>query len=290
MKKLILSLSLTAALGLQAAEVNVSPADLTSAWNNAADGDVLVMSEGSYTGSLTFPSGKTITLKAADGATVDFLANIRASDETLTNGGVIFDGFAINPSNDYLFDLSKYGNVKTITMKNCSITGIGRCFLRTSNTGYSVDEIILDGCLIYNCGTNGYNFIYPKHIVKSVSVSNSTLYNYTNGESLFCPNASDATNAFTFNFTNNTVYRWGKSNDRALAKVAGNYGAGSVYTIKDNIIYKGGADNITPYINVTNLRLETTFVVCECYILTVNLDDSFFAWRAAARSYNGFYM
>ena len=42
--------------------------------------------------------------------------------------------------------------------------------------------------------------------------------------------------------------------------------------------------------NVTNLRLETTFVVCECYILTVNLDDSFFAWRAAARSYNGFYM
>lgn len=264
MKKLFLSLALTAGLGLQAAEVNVTTGDFADAYAAAADGDVLVLAEGSYGGQLTFPSGKTITLKAADGAAVDFLSLFRANDASLTDGGIILEGLDIHPTDSYFINLDNYGHIKTITVKDCSIHGIGRCFLRTNSTGNTIDEIIFENCLIYDCGSGGWNFMYPKHIVKKVDVSNSTLYNYTNGESLFKPNAKDESNAFVFSFTNNTVYRWGKSNDRALAKVEGNYGAGSVYTLKDNIIYKGGADNITPYIvhaNAGSLVAKNNLVV-----------------------------
>jgi pectin methylesterase-like acyl-CoA thioesterase len=123
---------------------------------------------------------------------------------------------------------------------------VARCFLRTNNDTNTIGEIIFDNCVIHDCGSGGWNFMYPKHIVKSVKVSNSTLCNYTNGESFFFANGKDQNNVFTFEFTNNTVYRWAKSNDRALCKTEGKYSTESTYTFANNIVWKGGSDNVKP--------------------------------------------
>lgn len=239
-------LAMLATMVAHAAQIDVTPATFAEAYANAAAGDVLLLGEGAYGGQLTFPSGKTITMKAADGAEVTFACTFRANDAALSDGGIILEGLKVAQDDSYFINLDNYGDIKTITIRGCEVSGIGRCFLRTNSTGHNIDEIVFDNCLIHDCGTGGWNFMYPKHVVKRVSVSNSTLYNYQNGESLFMPNASDANNVFTFEFSSNTVYRWGKSNDRALCKTEGKYSAASAYIFTDNIVYKGGADNVKP--------------------------------------------
>lgn len=241
-----LLLTLLAVLNISAAEVNVDPATLQSALSDAADGDVLVLSEGAYGGQLTFPSEKSVTFKAAEGADVAFACLFRANDETLTGGGIILDGLKIAISDSYFINLDKYGDIKRIEVRNCDISNVARCFLRTNNEQNTIDEIIFDNCVIHDCGSGGWNFMYPKHIVKKLTVSRSTLYNYTNGESLFFANGKDQSNVFAFEFKNNTVYRWAKSNDRALCKTEGKYSTESTFTFTDNIVYKGGASGVMP--------------------------------------------
>lgn len=237
-----------AAMTLSAAEVAVGPSTLDASFNAAADGDVLLLETGAYGGTLTFPAGKTVTIKAAPEADVTFSALFRANDASLTGGGIVVDGVKISITDSYFINLDKYGDIAGIEFRNCDIANIARCFLRTSTEGKSIDHIVFDNCIIHDCGNGGWNFIYPKHTVKSVSVSNSTLYDYIGGESFFYPYTTDTNNNLTFTFKNNTVYRWAKSNDRALAKVEGKYGEGSTYVFTDNIIYKGGADNVTPFV------------------------------------------
>ncbi len=239
-------LMLLAALSAGAVETSVDPATLQKAFASAADGDVLLLAEGAYGGQFTFPAGKTVTLKAAPEADVTFGGLFRANDATLTDGGIVLDGLNIRITDSYFISLDNYGDIREITVRNCEVANVGRCFLRTNNAGFKIDGITFDNCKIHDCGTGGWNFLYPKHAVGSVTVTNSTLYNYQTGESFFCPNANAADNTLTFTFTHNTVYRWGKSNDRALCKSEGRYSKSSVYTFTDNIVYKGGANGVLP--------------------------------------------
>lgn len=248
MRKQLLSISLVAALAGSAAQVQVDPSSFQSAYDGAADGDVLLLSEGAYGGTLTFPARKTVTLKAAPDAEVRFASLFRANDASLSGGGIILDGVKVSITDSYFINLDNYGDITTISMLNCEIADIARCFLRTNNDANSIGEIRFENCVIRDCGSGGWNFMYPKHSVKNVSVSNCTLYNYSNGESFFMPNAANADNVLIFTFRNNTVYKWGKSNDRAIAKVEKKYSSESVYTFTDNIICKGGADGIKPYV------------------------------------------
>ena len=235
-----------AALFVNAAVVNVNPSTLSGAYSEAADGDVLVLDEGAYGGQLTFPDKKTVTFRAAEGADVTFACLFRANDETLSGGGIILEGLKISITDSYFINLDKYGDIKRIEVRNCEISNIARCFLRTNNDQNTIDDITFDKCIIHDCGSGGWNFMYPKHIVKKLSVTRSTLYNYQNGESLFFANGKNQSNVFTFVFSSNTVYRWAKSNDRAFCKTESKYSPESVYTFTDNIVYKGGADNVTP--------------------------------------------
>ena len=237
---------LLAAFSVNAANIDVTTSTLSTAYANAQDGDVLVLGAGSYSGQLTFPSGKTLTLQAAEGADVQFGCVFRANDASLTGGGIVLDGLKVYTTDSYFINLDNYGDITKIVVRHCDVSGIARCFLRTSNTDKAIGELVFDNNVIHDCGTGGWNFLYPKHIVRKLTVTNSTLYNYVNGESFFMPNGTDQTNVFTLHFTNNTVYRWAKSNDRALCKTEGKYSSESVYTFKDNIVYKGGADGVMP--------------------------------------------
>ena len=250
MKTRHLFLGLLTCLACQAGyakETNVNVNTLTSEFDQAADQDVLLLESGIYSSQLSFPAGKTITLKAAPGAEVTFSGTFRNSDAGKTDGGIVLDGLNIITNDNYFMDLT-YGNVKTIAVRNCTVSNIGRCFLRTNNAGNTIEAIEFTNCIITDCGANGYCFLYPQHGVKSVSVKNSTLKNYISGESFFSPKNTTSDIDLTFVFENNTVYKWSKSSSYALCKVDGKYSENSTYTFKNNIISTPGVEGQKPFI------------------------------------------
>lgn len=229
-----------------AKETTVNVNTLTSEFNQAADQDILLLESGTYSGKLTFPNGKTVTLKAAPGADVVF-AGTFTGNESDSDGGIILDGLDIVTGENYFIDMA-YGNVKTIAVRNCSISDIGRCFLRTNNAGNAIDAIEFTDCIISDCGANGYCFLYPQHGVKSITVKGCTLKNYTSGESFFGPKNTTSDIALTFTFENNTVYKWSKSSSYALCKVDGKYSNESTFTFRNNIISTAGVDGQKPLV------------------------------------------
>lgn len=240
---------------LQGKETPVNPSTFKAEYEAAGDGDILLMETGNYAPSgLNVPTGVTITLKAAEGALPVLNCQIGGSVSN-TDGGLIFDGIEINrglPIADNYFISGDPGNMKILSFKNVIIANVGRCLLRTNTGGYTIDEIVFENCLIKNCGT-GWNFLYPKHAVKKLSVKNSTLYNYLSGESFFCPNETYSSNTVDFVFENNTVYKWsGATGGRAIAKVTNRYGSGSTYTFRNNIVAEHSGSNLPVMIDLTS--------------------------------------
>ena len=237
---------LLASLGMSAANTYVSTSsEFTSAYSAAGDGDVIILAEGTYGNKnsrteLDFPNGKTVTIKAADNADVTFAYVFRNKTDGAKGGGIVFENLNIYSPDNYFMTLNGYGDIKEITYRNCDITNVGRClFDSNSGSANSVKSITIDGCTIHDCGAGGYNLIYSSHAVQKMSVTNSTLYNYTNGESLFYAREAAKGNVLEFSFCNNTVYRWAKSNDRAFCNIGNNYSTESTYTFENNIVYKG---------------------------------------------------
>lgn len=263
-KKLFGSIAFLSSLlpQIYAKEINVTTQTFNEAYTLAESGDILLMSSGTYNKQISFPSDKSITLKAEKNAEVVITFDITGNDDTSENGGgLIFDGVKINRSADY-FISGNFGNISTLEFKNSEITNIGRCLLRTSNEG-TINNIEFENCLIHDCGNNGWNFLYPKHIVKKVSVKNCSLYNYL-GESFFSPTGSDNNNIFTFIFENNTVYKWSKDTKYAICNTAKNYSTNSIYNFTNNIINEPGVSGKTPSIlNATGgtLTAEKNLIV-----------------------------
>lgn len=252
MKRFILPFLLFASLA-NAKELQTTPSDFTSIYASAQDGDTLILSSGIYGNKIPFPANKSITLKAslevAEKPRITFELNEIEGD----GGSLVFDDLIIDREADNFIYSTSTANLKNIVMRNCTIRNIRRCFLRTSNAGGSIESIQFENCIIHNCGNNGYNFVYPKHVVKSVSVKNSTLFNYTGGESFFYANQSAKDNDFSFVFENNTVYKWAKSTDRAICNIGGNYSSESVFIFKNNLIKSPGVSGMLPrLLNASN--------------------------------------
>jgi len=253
-----------------AAEINVDNSTIASAMSSATDGDVLLLAGGTYSSGVDFQNGKVLTLKSAGTGTVTLTMQITPSGFSATNCGLIFDGLNIVRDNQY-FIYGDVADVKIIKFINDTIYNVNRCLLRTGNAGYTIDAIEIENTIIRDCGVNGYNLFYPKHIVKSFSVKNSTIYNYTGGESLFYPNASDTNNDFTFTFESNTVYKFGKDATRAICNTRTSYSTASVYTFKNNIISEPGVSELPNIIVATGgtLTAEKNLIVnYGTYVMT----------------------
>jgi pectin methylesterase-like acyl-CoA thioesterase len=241
---LILTIALFCSVSIKAATINVTPSDYVAALDAAADGDILLMEAGTYSQAITFPTGKTITLKAAQGAEATITFGVSGT-VAATGGGLIFDGVIIQPAGDY-FVSGDMGDITILAFRNTKINKVNRCVLRTNTAGFSINEIEFTNCIISNCGDKGWNFLYPKHAVKKVTVNNCTLYNYTGGESFFFANQAVAENVLNFTFENNTVYKWAKSSDRALCNTQTKYSASSTFTFRNNIVSVPGVDGTMP--------------------------------------------
>ena len=251
---------------MNANTINVTPATIGTELLNASDGDVLILQAGTYTSGINLQDGKVITLQGESKETVVITQQI-SMGSTLTNCGLIFKNLTVNRSSDY-FMSGDVGNIKTLEFHNVIIQNVNRCLVRTGNdTGNYIDLIKFDNSIIKNCGSNGWNFIYSRHIVKAIEVTNSTLYNYLNGESFFYPYHASSTaasaNVFSFLFQNNTIYKWGKDSSRALCNIRNLYSVNSTYTFKDNIITEPGATQLPNILVATggNLIAEKNLIV-----------------------------
>ena len=262
MKKLYLLPLSFVVISAYGADINVGPSDYISAYNSAQDGDVLILSEGIYGTGLTFPQGKTITLEGAKDANVKLTFEV-AGSSSLPDGGIIFRNLEINRGNSY-FISGDFGNISTIEFHDCKINNVARCLLRTNQADKTIDNIYFENCFISECGSGGWNFMYPKHAIKQLTVKNTTFYNYTNGESFLCDNGNSSSPDINVLFENNTFYRFAKDSNRSLVRTNNKYGANSNYIFRNNIVYKAGADGQIPtMINATggNLLAENNLII-----------------------------
>lgn len=249
-------------------EVNVSTSsEFGTAYNAAAttatDGGstTIILATGTYQLSesglrwsqMEIPMSRTVTIKAAEGADVTLIGKVQ-SYEANRCGSLIFDGIKLRTTttNGFIDLGNNTTNVGDIIFRNCdfaSVTGnaLDRCFITGGKNTGTINSIQFDNCTIHDCSSS-YNFIWTEHVVKAISVTNCTLYNY-GGESFFYARTANTEQAFSFTFTNNTVYRWAKVNSRrAFAMVGSNYSSGSTYTVKDNIIDGFMTDGTNAYV------------------------------------------
>lgn len=289
---LTLALALCGATTAWADEVSVTTAaEFGAAYKTAMDATdggstTIILSEGTYAvtsdhityGQLEIPASRTVTVKAANNADVTLKVKVQAN-KTGATGSLIFDGIKLLSTAganygfvDFRSNTSTLGDV---IFKNCEITAttdnpLNRCLITGgSNTG-TINSIQFDNCTIHDLGTS-YNFIYTTKIVKAVSVTNSTLYNY-GGESLFYARTASTDLAFSFTFTNNTVYRWAKVNDRrAFASVGSNYSSSSIYTFKDNIIDGFKNDGTNDYVENSTVSNDNFVLVQSNNGGTINI-------------------
>ena len=245
---LALFLSCMFALHTQAAELTANSTNISTVYVDASNGDVILLDEGSYNYGFPIQESKIITIRKNPAAATVPVITAQLTDPTGDNGGLIFDGVKFNRSSsmangDYVMNLSNTMQrpISTLQFKNCEMTGFGRSLIRTQGAALAtatIGSIVIDNCLIHDTG-NSYAFIVTNHIVGSLSVTNSTLYNY-GGERFFAPGNTTQAD-FTLNFVNNTVYKWSKASYNFI-DVAAKFSSNSVYNIKDNIfnqIYSG---------------------------------------------------
>lgn len=220
-----------------AATINVTPETFAEAITNAANGDILILDAGTYSTAVDFPVGKVLTLqKLPSAATLPLLTFAWSTSVVPTAGsGLILDGLEISLNNSYYIQFPANSVLDKFVFKNCVISNINRCLVRASNSPATIGELTIDNCIIKECGSGGYSLLYSKAEIASVTIKNSTIYNYQSEGLLLSQTAQ--TNTLAFNMVNNTLYQCGKDGAYSWCTIAGS-GASSTYNISNNIISK----------------------------------------------------
>lgn len=249
MKQKLLFLLLCVAAMAHGTKTYVDSSTLTTALSSASNGDTLMLAGGTYSTAINFQNGKTLTLKSAGTGSVVFNGSVGGNAITDTNCGLIFDGITINRNNSYVVDGSTFGNISIIAFRNDTILNVNRCLVRGGNTtATTLGTIEITNCIVKNCGSAGYAFLYPKFNVSNVIVRNSTLIRYYGGENLLRPQVTNTSNVLNFTFENNTVYKWSKSTSYALCYSAALQSTASNFTFRNNIIAEAGIAGQMPKI------------------------------------------
>src|SRR5690554_4071975 len=190
------------------------------------------------------PSGTSLTLKNPETDNTQVLLTGKISLHDQTNGASLYlENLSIDPSGDYFFDGTP-GDINTIAVEGVRIFGVRRCFIRANQSTALIGTLRFNNSLIYNNVEGGYNFICDKTKVGKVKVSNSTLYNYSGGESFFSRHSApkDSDHLFRFEMSNNTVYRWSKGSGYALCKTDDSFSIESEFIFRNNLVYQPGVE------------------------------------------------
>jgi len=149
-------------------DVTIIPSggDIQSYIDAAADGDVLSLASGGVyeTGTLDWP--KSLTLKAADGATVRpvvYQASTNAFKFGAEKSGavVILDGIEFSSVDSrYFFRLATGDSLSKVIMNDLVVHGYDRCIIRASDAGIFIDSIIIENSYFYDFDGSDYRLFY----------------------------------------------------------------------------------------------------------------------------------
>jgi hypothetical protein len=241
MKKILLSgFIIVSSSVVFATTTNVTPDTYVAAFNSASNGDILLLDAGTYSTALDFPSGKTITLKKLPEAASTPILTFTWTNTVVTvaGSGIVLDGLEINPSADYYIQFAASSIVDQFIFKNCTIGNINRCLVRATNLGVTINDLTIENCIIKNCGSKGYCFVWCRSVINNMTVKNSTMYFY-GGEGFFLAQNNAQTHTFVFNMQNNTIYNSGKDGAAYAWCVIGiTYASTCTYNISNNIFNK----------------------------------------------------
>ena len=230
MKKslLLILAALTLSFSAQAAEILIAPTspeaanNLSVALASAADGDVIVLSEGTYVESNTIPfDAKGVTVKAADGANV--VLQLKAPI-TISNGakatlqGLKMDASQLG-SHKHAIEVADATDGKELLMDGCELYGY-----TVVDAAIFVDEAnTLKMCEVKNCyfHDNMKSCIFLKGKVSKFLLLNSTFANIETASSGHI-SVVDVRNTTSFIANHCTFYNCEAINtDHAAIKVEG---------------------------------------------------------------------
>lgn len=236
-----------------AKEISVNTKNFQENWDNANNGDVLLLDEGDYSATFILQPNKTITLKGMQGKNV-VLQKGPSIGEQSENVGLILEDLTVKLRSGDHFMRFGATSVSTFEFRNCTIDAIPRCFYNaTCNT--IVNNILFENCVIKNCGTKGWCFIWSKASIKKLTVRNCTLYNYIDGESFFFQSDRRNGNVIEVLFENNTVSKWGLGDAETypFINITNKYSGDSSYTFRNNIFSESSIKANLPFlINMAN--------------------------------------
>lgn len=209
---------------LKAADVVIDPSTkLSTAYANAASGDVIILGDGTYVVDANIVMTKAITIKAQNakkaivtGATFQFTTS---STGTLTVQDLVLDGTktlvppAAQTYAGYLIDFAGTAYplaVNQIIFDNCTVYKYGNCMLRANRGECTCDGLKMNNCIVYN---SGYISSYPFYQVTktkfgtgSLELTNSTVYDFANEFIQNYNTTAGGDNSATYLFKNNTFF------------------------------------------------------------------------------------
>lgn len=223
-------------------DVYVNPQNFVEKYNVAEDGTKFIMAGGTYTTSTPLAvKNHKYTFVPDEGAKPVLAASFYSENPEIFSGSFSFNGvdFDFTNADSNVMQLKKGAGLSNFEIKNASIKGIKQSLLITEGTSeHPISKIVLDNCLIDGSTAQGGNFIQPdSQIVNSVSIKNSTIFNYSKGNNFIILQKKDNVNE-TINVTieNNTIYNACSQEGNGFVFIDNQYSNTSTFTFKNNIM------------------------------------------------------
>jgi uncharacterized repeat protein (TIGR02543 family) len=222
-------------------DVSVTPETFLEKYNAAENGTKFIMTSGTYSADAVAVKNHNYKFVAAEGAKPIFAGYFSSDKPEIATGSFSFNGVDIDLTNgnSNFIQLKNGASISGFEIKNASIKGIKQSLLMTEGASEQIiSNIVLDNCIVDGTATNGSNFIQPdSRIVSTVSIKNSTIYNFEKGNNFIILQKKDAINqAINVAVENNTIYNIGSQDNNGFVFVDNRYNNASTFTFKNNIM------------------------------------------------------
>lgn len=223
-------------------DVYVNPQNFVEKYNVAENGSKFIMASGTYatTTDLAVKNHKYTFIPDA-GAKPVFAGSFSSENPEIVSGSFSFTGvdFDLTNAGANVLQLKKGASVSSLEIKNATIKGIKQSLLVAEGVSENaISKIVLENCIIDGSAATGGSFIQPdSHIVNSISVKNSTIFNYEKGNHFVILQSKNATTeTVNITFENNTIYNAGTPTGNGFVFIDNQYNAASTYSFKNNIV------------------------------------------------------
>lgn len=154
------------------------------------DGDILELANGDFTESSSFSVKKSLTIRAAAGATPVIKQAAEAYMSIKNNAKLLFKGLKFDGNNTATYCIyateTSQNNAIVIRLEDCEFTGFIKNVISSTESGHA-DSLIINNCYFHD--NNGRASVYfpvsnssttGQQTTKGVRVTNSTFANNTN--------------------------------------------------------------------------------------------------------------